>query len=57
MRQLGYTLRQDGGGSHCDFYHRETNHCINLYRPHPGNEMKRYLIRKIITTLTNEGLI
>lgn len=57
MGRLGYRLVQSGGGSHCFFYNDERDHVVQLYRPHPGNEMPLYLVKQVVRRLTDEGVI
>ena len=55
---FGYRAGPQGntGGSRRRFVH-DTHAAINLHKPHPGNELKKYQMTQIITHLKGEGLI
>lgn len=55
MKGLGFQEKTKSG-SHTSFVD-ENNHIIGAYRPHPGNILPRYLIRKIIAQLKIYGVI
>lgn len=56
LRGFGYELRTNQGGSIRSFYNQNTGHTIrNVHKPHPGNEIKTYLVKEIRETLTQEG--
>jgi predicted RNA binding protein YcfA (HicA-like mRNA interferase family) len=44
MAQYGYSLKA-GGGSRRKFIHDETGHMVSLHQPHPGNELKPYMVK------------
>lgn len=46
LRSKGYQ-KIEGSGSRVTFYNAETDDIIDLHKPHPGNELKVYLVRKI----------
>lgn len=55
---FGYR-RADGGkttGSAVRFTHSQYQ-VIRLHKPHPGNELKRYVISDLLEKLESEGLI
>ncbi|MFP1682581.1 type II toxin-antitoxin system HicA family toxin [Alloalcanivorax sp. C16-1] len=56
LGRLGYR-RQEGRGSRVKFTNGNSRQLINLHRPHPGNELKRYARRQIIEKLEDGGLI
>ncbi len=55
---LGYSEAAAGktGGSRRRFVH-DTAPVIALHKPHPGNNLKTYLIEDVLRVLTEEGLI
>jgi predicted RNA binding protein YcfA (HicA-like mRNA interferase family) len=58
LLSLGYV--EDAGGrttgSHIQFIHNDYAP-ISLAKPHPGNELKSYLVRLVADKLEEEGLI
>lgn len=46
-----------GAGSRVKFFHPALKTVIILHRPHPGNEIKRYVRRHFITVLQEGGFI
>ena len=56
LQQLGYT-RLEGTGSRVKFDNGDVAAMINLHRPHPGNELKRYARSQVIEKLRAGGLI
>jgi predicted RNA binding protein YcfA (HicA-like mRNA interferase family) len=57
LEHLGYREASTGGGSRRKFVHIETRHIIRLHQPHPGNEIREYVVRQIRTTLSEQDLI
>lgn len=55
---FGYTRCNAGktSGSAVRFVHPEYQ-AIRLHKPHPGNELKRYIIDDVMEKLESEGLI
>lgn len=43
---LGFTEKQ-GSGSRVKFIHCELGYPISLHKPHPGNELKLYVIEQV----------
>ena len=39
-----YEVR-NGGGSRRKFVNQETKHFVNFHKPHPGNELKAYMVK------------
>ena len=39
------------------FYDAKDEHVIMLHKPHPGNIVKKYVIREIINNLKRKGKI
>lgn len=58
LKQLGYEEMKKGktGGSRVKFVNGSGS-MINLHKPHPGNELKRYQVEQILQKLKEEGLI
>jgi len=44
------------GGSRRKFVH-SSGHIINLHKPHPGNTVKGYAMKDVLTALEEEGLL
>ncbi|EHK58169.1 type II toxin-antitoxin system HicA family toxin [Allomesorhizobium alhagi] len=57
LEGLGCEERQTGGGSRRRFLHVASKRMILLHEPHPGNEIKPYVVREIRETLIEMGLI
>ena len=59
LGKLGYTESQKGktSGSRVAFINGEDKHIIRLHKPHPGNELKSYVKREIISELKDKKLI
>lgn len=52
----GFGYRQEQNrGSRRKFIHEGSGVMISLHRPHPGNELKSYQIRDVLTHLKQEG--
>jgi len=53
LKTLGYIEDNKGktSGSRVAFFNPENNNIIRLDRPHPGNELKPYLISYVINKL------
>ena len=56
LKKLDYIEKKTGktSGSRKAYIHSKTNHIIRLHKPHPGNEIKRYIRSYIITELKKE---
>ena len=56
---LGYKEEERGrkSGSAVMFYHKETRDKIMFHKPHPGKEMKKYILRMIIEKLKNNKML
>ena len=54
---LGYTERATGGGSRRRFMNSVTGHIIRLHEPHPGTEVKFYVVKDVRNSLIEQGLI
>ncbi|MDI6836960.1 MAG: type II toxin-antitoxin system HicA family toxin, partial [Rhizobiaceae bacterium] len=52
-----FVEKDAGGGSRRKFVHSSTKQIIRLHEPHPGNEMKPYMVRQIRDQLIDQGLI
>jgi len=59
LGKLGYKETQKGktSGSRVAFVNYEDKHIIRLHKPHPGNELKDYVKREIISELKDKKLI
>lgn len=57
LSSFGYVETATAGGSRRRFVHETTGHVIRLHEPHPGNEIKEYMVRQIRTVLIERGLI
>ena len=47
MSKLGF-VKSEGGGSHMAFVHSESLLSFSTSRPHPGNEVKRYVVNNLV---------
>jgi len=56
LKMLGYTEVQCGG-SRVKFDNGKPDDLINLHKPHPGNEMKSYVVKQVKEKLQRGGLI
>ena len=56
---IGYKEDQGGhsSGSRVTFFQSQLNHVIKIHKPHPGNNLKRYQVKQIVETLTNQKLL
>lgn len=59
LRKLGYMKKRTGktSGSRVAFIHESTQHIIRIHKPHPGNELKKYIKNYIVKDLKNQNLI
>lgn len=57
LSQLGFEEKSTGGGSKRKFVHVTTKQIIRLHEPHPGNEVKEYMVRQIRDQLVEQDLI
>lgn len=56
LKKLGYT-QEEGDGSRVKFDNGNPLDLINLHKPHPGNEVKSYVIRQVREKLKNGGML
>jgi len=54
---LGFKETQTGGGSRRRFVYSATGHIIRLHEPHPGKEVKAYVVRQVKQQLIDMGLL
>ncbi len=56
---LGYKEFNKGktSGSRIAFYNEKSQHIIRLHKPHPGNELKKYVIDQIFDELSTQGYL
>jgi hypothetical protein len=59
LGKLGYLEKKTGktSGSRKAYIKLKTKHIIRIHKPHPGNELKRYVKKYIIAELKKEELI
>lgn len=59
LGHMGYFEKKTGktSGSRKAYIHPKTKHIIRIHKPHPGNELKRYVKDFIIAELIEEGLL
>lgn len=59
LGKLNYEKKKTGktSGSRMAFIKRETKHIIRIHKPHPGNELKKYVKKFIVDELKKEGLV
>lgn len=51
------TEQIEGAGSRVKFDNGNVEDLINLHKPHPGNEVRAYVIRQVREKLQNGGLL
>ena len=56
LGRLGYTMKQ-GDGSRVKFSNSKPEEMINLHKPHPSNELKRYVKAQVIEKLKLGGYL
>jgi predicted RNA binding protein YcfA (HicA-like mRNA interferase family) len=52
---LGFE-KVEGDGSRVEYIHRKLDCQLHLHRPHPGNEVKSYVIKEVIAKLKEVGI-
>jgi len=59
LGKLGYTEKKTGktSGSRKAYINKTSLHIIRIHKPHPGNEIKKYVKTYLITELKKQGLI
>jgi len=59
LGKLGYSEKKTGktSGSRKAYINAETKHIIRLHKPHPGNELKKYVKNYIISEFKKQNLI
>jgi len=59
LSKLGYSEKKKGkiSGSRKAYINNKSNHIILLHRPHPRNELKKYVKQYIIDELKKMGLV
>ena len=59
LGKLGYTEKKPGktSGSRKAYINKTSLHIIRIHKPHPGNEIKRYVKTYLINELKKQGLI
>ena len=58
LKYLGFREVETGktSGSAVKYYNRELGIPIYIHRPHPGNIVKKYVLRELIRLLSKEDL-
>jgi len=59
LNGFGYIEEERGrsSGSAVMFYNKELNDKIMFHKPHPGKELKRYILEMIIEKLRNNKML
>jgi len=59
LGKLEYIERKTGktSGSRRAYINQRTKHIIRIHKPHPGNEIKKYVKNYIISELKRQNLI
>jgi len=59
LGKLEYKEKKTGktSGSRKAYINEKLNHIIRIHKPHPGNELKRYIRLYIIEELRRQNLI
>ena len=56
LKSFGYKEIK-GDGSRVKFDNGNPNHAINLHRPHPDNQVKRYAVKLVVDKLTRAKML
>jgi len=59
LKKSGYIEKKTGktSGSRKAYVNLETKHIIRIHKPHPGNELKKYVKNYIVTELKKQDVI
>lgn len=59
LKKLGYKEKKlaKTSGSRVAYYNDKNNHIIRIHKPHPGNELKKYVKKYIVSELKKNNLI
>jgi predicted RNA binding protein YcfA (HicA-like mRNA interferase family) len=57
LNKLGYVKDSGGKTSGSKVAFVKEQHIISIHKPHPGNELKMYVVNYIIDELRKEGLL
>ncbi len=59
LKKNGYREKKTGktSGSRVAYINDKSNHIIRIHKPHPGNELKKYVKNYIITELRKQGIV
>ncbi len=59
LGKLGYIEKKTGktSGSRKAYLNKRTNHILRIHKPHPGNDLNKYVRSYIITELNKENLL
>ncbi|MFN3235282.1 MAG: type II toxin-antitoxin system HicA family toxin [Gammaproteobacteria bacterium] len=56
MRHLGFDEVQ-GDGSRVKYYHEDYDCMISLHKPDPSKVLKKYMIKRVVETLSRVGVL
>ena len=59
LGKLGYREKKTGktAGSRKAYINSQINHIIRIHKPHPSNELKKYVKRYIVNELKKKNLL
>ena len=57
LSYYGYDFFESKNGSGFKFVKPGVNEAITFHKPHPGNELKCYVLNEVIAKLKKEGLL
>lgn len=59
LRKYNYKEKKTGktSGSRKAYINHQSKHIIRIHKPHPGNELKKYVKNYIISELKKQGLL
>lgn len=59
LEHYGYEIHNNNGGSSRKFVNKGAGHIISLHKPHPGNELKAYVVKRAKEAILEieEGLL
>jgi hypothetical protein len=59
LGSLGYEVQKTGktAGSRRTYYNQTLDHLIRIHKPHPSNELKKYIKELIIKELKDKEII
>ena len=57
LKNAGFEEKPTGNGSKRKFVHTTHKWIVRLHEPHPGNEVKAYMVREVREYLMEQGVI